>query len=103
MQLEKFGAEFIGTFIFLSVIITTVDSHNLYTTSQAWLKIGLALSVCILAFGFISGGHYNPAVSFMFYSNNQLSLEDLVGYISSQLLGAYVAYLYYKSTKSYLK
>jgi aquaporin Z len=103
MHTEKYIAEFLGTFVFLSVIITTVDSHNIYITSQAWLKIGLALSVCILAFGFISGGHYNPAVSFMFYSNNQLSLEDLVGYIGGQLLGAYAAYVYYNMTKSYLK
>jgi len=39
----------------------------------------------------------------MFYNNNQLSLENLVGYISAQLLGAYAAYVYYKMTKSYLK
>ena len=96
MLVNKFFAELLGTFVFLSVIITLVDSHNLFTNSSAWIKIGLALSVSILAFGMISGGHFNPAVSLMFYANNQLPLEDFIVYIIAQLLGALGAFVYFR-------
>jgi len=102
MLLDKFFAEFIGTFVFLAVIITTVESHNIYATAQAWLKIGLALSVAILAFGFISGGHFNPAVSVMFYADNRINFEDLIVYVVAQILGGITAYFYYIYSKSYL-
>ena len=38
--------------------------------------------------GPISGAHFNPAVSMIFYFKNQLSGKDFVGYSSSQILGA---------------
>ena len=96
MLISKFFAELLGTFVFLSVIITSVDSHNLFTNSSAWIKIGLALSVSILAFGMISGGHFNPAVSLMFYANNQLPIEDFIVYVIAQLLGALGAFVYFR-------
>jgi glycerol uptake facilitator-like aquaporin len=96
MLISKFFAELLGTFVFLSVIITSVDSHNLFESSNAWIKIGLALSVSILAFGMISGGHFNPAVSLMFYANNQLPLEDFIVYVIAQLLGALGAFVYFR-------
>jgi aquaporin Z len=102
MLIDKFFAEMFGTFVFLAVIITTVESHNLYKSSQGWLKIGLALSICILAFGFVSGGHFNFGVSLMFYLNNNLSLEELGVYTSGQIIGSILAFLYYRYTKSYL-
>jgi glycerol uptake facilitator-like aquaporin len=103
MLIDKFFAELLGTFVFLAVIITSVQSRSIYDKTQAWIKIGLALSISILAFGFISGGHFNPAVSFMFYVDNKLSLTELIIYIIAQILGATMAYLYFTYTKSYLK
>ena len=94
-MIDKFLAELVGTFVFLSVIITSVHSKS-SSISLAWLKIGLALSIAILLVGFISGGHLNPAVSFMFYLNNQLKLEQLFVYIIAQLIGGFFAYLYFK-------
>ena len=38
--------------------------------------------------GPISGAHFNPAVSMIFYFKKQLSGKDFVGYSSSQILGA---------------
>jgi aquaporin Z len=102
MLISKFFAELLGTFVFLSVIITSVDSHNLFISSSAWIKIGLALSITILAFGIVSGGHFNPAVSLMFYANNQLSLTDFMVYITAQFLGAIIAYLYFNIIKKKL-
>lgn len=99
MIFDKFFAELCGTFVFLAVIITSVESRNTYDKSQAWLKIGIALSIAILAFGFISGGHFNPAVSIMFFADNKLSLQELAVYIFAQILGALLAYYYFILTK----
>ena len=63
LLLKKFISEIIGTFIFLSTIIVVV---NRLKPSVNLLKIGLALSISIVIFGPISGGHFNPAVSYMF-------------------------------------
>jgi len=97
MILNKFFAELFGTFIFLAVIITSVESRD---KAQAWVKIGLALSISILAFGFISGGHFNPAVSVMFFANKKLSVQELAVYIIAQILGALLAYFYFIFTKN---
>ena len=102
MLVGKFLAEFLGTFVFLSVIITTVESHNIFKSASAWIKIGLALSVAILSFGIISGGHFNPAVSLMFYVNNQLPMEDFVVYVVAQLLGAIGAFIYFRMAQKYV-
>ena len=92
-MLDKFIAELIGTFIFLSVIIITVNTNK----SLAWIQIGLALSVCILLIGMISGGHMNPAVSLMFNLNQSLSTNDLLSYWIAQFLGGILAYYFYNN------
>lgn len=94
-MIDKFFAEILGTFIFLSVIITSGHATSRCSDSFAWIKIGLALSVSILLVGFVSGGHLNPAVSFMLYLNDDLKLEGLFVYIVAQIIGATLAYFYY--------
>ena len=86
---NKLAAEVLGTFIFLGVIITVVNDK---TSMANWLKIGLALSVVIVFFGNVSGGNFNPAVSFMLFLNDQLSSIELFSYIIAQLVGALLAY-----------
>lgn len=78
--------EFIGTFIFLSVIIRS--SNALY--------IGLTLTLVILLGGWVSGGNYNPAVSYMMLLNDKIDLKTMAMYIIAQVLGATTAFLYYK-------
>ncbi len=90
----KYITEFIGTFIFLSVILNAT-SKNSSIGSFAPIAIGLALIVAILFGGNISGGHYNPAVSVMFALKKELSTSELVPYISAQVLGAVAAKYYY--------
>ena len=85
LLLKKFISEIIGTFIFLSTIIVVV---NRLKPNVNFLKIGLALSISIVIFGSISGGHFNPAVSYMFYLNKQLTLQEFLVYIIGQILGA---------------
>jgi glycerol uptake facilitator-like aquaporin len=73
--------EFLGTFVFLSVIVATGQP----------VLIALALLLAILVGGSISGGHFNPAVSVMFYAKGALSSLDLGGYILAQVLGGLAA------------
>jgi aquaporin Z len=41
---------------------------------------GLALLAGLYAFGEVSGGHFNPAVSPGFFLDRRLSAADLLGY-----------------------
>ena len=96
--MKKFIAEIIGTFVFLGVIIISVAGKSLTVADKAetWIKIGLALAVAILLMGGISGGHFNPAVSLMFYLHKDLSFEELINYILAQLIGVFLALTMYK-------
>jgi len=96
-MLNKFIAELIGTFVFLGVIIVSVAGKSLSICEKAetWIKVGLALGVAILLMGGISGGHFNPAVSVMFYLHKDLTMEQLMVYIVAQILGAVLAFSMY--------
>jgi|TARA_B100001248_G_C27386958_1_gene460191 aquaporin Z len=90
----KYLVEFIGTFIFLGVILNVVNQK----VKWAAFAVGLALTVVVLWGGKISGGHFNPAVSVMFFLNKQLSGLDLLCYIIAQVLGGSAALLFINST-----
>lgn len=91
---SKFIAEIIGTFVFLGVIINVIHDK---TSVANWLKIGIALSISIVLFGGISGGNFNPAVSFMLFMNDQLTSSEFCTYVIAQLIGAILAYIYFKT------
>jgi glycerol uptake facilitator-like aquaporin len=100
---DIFLAELIGTTVFLSVIILSVNAVSDSGKELAWLKIGLALSICILLVSSNSGGHLNPAVSFMFYLNKDISFSKFIVYIVAQLCGALIAWSYYNYIKTNYK
>jgi aquaporin Z len=52
---------------------------------------GLALALMIFAFGGISGGHFNPAVSFAFFLSRKLTTKEMGCYWVCQLIGATIA------------
>lgn len=78
--------EFIGTFVFLSVIIITGNP----------LAIGLTLAAVIWFGSKSSGGHYNPAVNLMMLMDKKISITQFTGQIIAQILGAVAAFNYYK-------
>ena len=84
MDLRKYLVEFIGTFIFLSVILTTGEA----------IPIAVALAAVIFFGGKISGGNFNPAVSLMMLLKKKLKPLDFFFYIVAQLLGATAAYFF---------
>ena len=89
MIVKQLLTEFIGTFIFLGVILATGEAF----------PIGLALATAIFFGGKISGGHFNPAVSFMMFLNKAIDVKQLVVYVLAQVLGG-AAVLYFLNSKS---
>ncbi len=81
----KLAVEFAGTLFFLSVIISTGN----------WAAIGAALALVAFLGGGISGGHFNPAVTFMFFVKDEIPLRDALAYVTVQLLGGVAAFFLY--------
>lgn len=55
------------------------------------LAFGLTVLTMAYAVGHISGGHFNPAVSFGLWASGRFSLKELVPYIIAQCIGAIAA------------
>jgi len=93
---RNFLAETIGTFglIFFGVgaIMQQQTTQSLGTTGIA-VAHGLAILIGVYAFGHISGGHFNPAVSFGMWITRRIDLRKMLAYWVAQLLGATLAAL----------
>jgi aquaporin Z len=74
----KYVVEFLGTLILLISIFKYGNA----------LAIGLGLAIPVFLFGGISGGHFNPAVSFSMFLKGTLPAADLVKYLASQFLAS---------------
>jgi len=55
------------------------------------LAFGLTVLTMAYAVGHISGGHFNPAVSFGLWAGGRFSFKELIPYIISQCVGAIAA------------
>jgi len=87
--MNKYIAEFIGTFFLVLTIGCTVIGAG--SGVIAPLAIGAALMVMVFAGGHISGAHYNPAVTLGVLIRGKLKAADVVPYIVAQLLAATAA------------
>ena len=85
-NLLQYLVEFLGTFIFLSVIIITGNP----------LAIGLTLAAVIWFGSTVSGGHFNPAVNVMMLLDQKMNILEFIGQTVAQILGPICAFLYYK-------
>lgn len=87
---KQLVAEFVGTFalIFVGVGAIYNNPNNLVAIALAH---GLTIMVMCAAVGHISGGQFNPAVSFGLWVGGKLPLARMIFYWISQLLGATVA------------
>ncbi len=86
MKQKALVAEFIGAFTLLFVGVGSIAA-NAGNVGIA-LAHGLAIGVMVGAFGAISGGHFNPAVSFGVFVAKKISGATLVSYWIVQVLGA---------------
>jgi aquaporin Z len=89
-------AEAIGTFFLCFAGIAAILSTQAPINSGAGLvgialAHGLALSIAVNAFGGVSGGHHNPAVTLGFLSTGRIKPDRAVQYIIAQLIGAVIA------------
>ena len=92
---QRLGAEALGTmFLLASIVGSGIMGENLAGGNVALAVFAVALSVgCVLVviiqmFGPISGAHFNPAVTFAFLLQRQISLKDSLLYIPAQIVGA---------------
>ena len=84
---KKLVAEFLGTFTLVFVGAGAIMTGKADLLGIA-LAHGLAIAIMIAAVGGISGGHFNPAVTFGFLLTKRISIEKAAQYWVSQLLGA---------------
>jgi|UniRef100_A0A6C0LHM0 aquaporin Z len=88
MKSQALIVEILGTFIFLSIILSAVAE-----SSYGPIAIAVGLLAAIYFGGKISGGHYNPAVSIMMLFKGNISLSTAIGYIIAQITGGLLALL----------
>lgn len=92
--LGRLSAEFTGTFgIVLAAGGAALSVPGLFGPIAAALAAGLALFAATIAFFSVSGGQFNPAVTFAMAISRKMGAKDSVAYICSQLLGAVLAAL----------
>ncbi|MBD3675948.1 MAG: MIP family channel protein [Planctomycetaceae bacterium] len=95
MNLRKYLAEFIGTFALVfagtGAIISNDVSNGAVTHPGIALTFGLVVMAIIYAVGDISGAHLNPAVTCGFWIAGRFPKNQIIPYVSVQLIGALVA------------
>lgn len=97
MVINKYLAEFMGTFILVFVGSLGILSVGGPTGAAEIVAIGLAFGLALLAgiwvVGHVSGAHFNPAVTLAMLLDGRTSVGDAVGYWVAQFAGAAVASL----------
>ena len=96
--MNKYIAEFIGTFFLVLTIGCTVVGNG--AGALAPLAIGSALMVMIFAGGHISGGHFNPAVTLGVWLRGKCESKDVAPYMVAQIVAGVLAALVVKFLKS---
>lgn len=97
----KYFAESLGTFFLVAVVVGSgIMAENLSMGNNAvallgnTIATGAILFVIIKMFGPISGAHFNPAVSLVFYVRKEINLRDFIYYSIVQILSAVLAVLF---------
>ena len=99
---KKMGAEFFGTFwLVLGGCGSAVLAAGFPELGIGFMGVAFAFGLTVLtmayAVGHISGGHFNPAVSFGLWSAGKFETKELLPYIIAQViggsLGAFVLYM----------
>jgi MIP family channel proteins len=84
-------AEFVGTFgiVFAPVMLSAIGKET--SLLSAALVSGFAVTAMIVAFGEVSGAHFNPAVTIALAVSKAFSWKHVAPYVIAQLLGGIVA------------
>jgi aquaporin Z len=84
----KYLMEFIGTFFLVLTVTVTVLSGF---SNFAPLAIGMVLVALVYAGGFVSGAHYNPAVTLAVWMRGKIGIKEARGYVVMQVIAAIAA------------
>ena len=92
-------AELLGTFLFFTIGYLSVAAFHATSPATSALLVvpfsfGFGLLAAIFAFGHISGGHFNPAVTVAMVLDKRTTPVNAVGYIVAQVVGAIAAGLF---------
>lgn len=90
---KKYMAEFIGTFILVTIGCGTAMTVGCdYAMGGGYVLTAFAFGLAIVAVAYsvgnISGGHVNPAVSLGVLISGGMNAKEFVGYVVAQCLGA---------------
>jgi MIP family channel proteins len=93
---QKLVAEFLGTFALVFFGAGAVCTERFLQTNGSGplgvaLATGLTVSVLSIAFGHISGAHFNPAVTIGYWVTKRLNTVEVLGYWIAQILGGILA------------
>lgn len=94
--MKNYAAEFFGTFwLVFGGCGSAIFAAGIPELGIGYAGVALAFGLTVLtmayAVGHISGGHFNPAVSFGLFAGGRFDGKQLFPYIISQVLGAIAA------------
>ena len=94
--MKKYLAEVLGTFILIfcgtgSIIINQETGGAAIGHLGIAISFGLVVTAVIYTFGALSGAHINPAVTVGFWVAGLFPRKDVLPYIVSQIIGAFMA------------
>ncbi len=93
--MKKYIAELIGTFslVFCGTGAIIIDQQTNGQVGHIGVAItfGLIVTSMIYAFGDKSGAHFNPAVTIAFSLANLFPKTQILPYVFSQIIGAFIA------------
>lgn len=94
-NLPRYLAEFLGTFalVFIGVGAVYVEAASGGSLGVLGIALanGLTIMVMVYAFGHISGGHFNPAVTVPMWMARRLTIGQMAGYVTAQCAAAILA------------
>ena len=97
MRIQTYLAEFIGTAFLLATVIgsgimgeTLADGNTAVALLGNTIPTGAILFVLITILGPISGAHFNPVVTCMFYLLGIMNWRDGLAYIAVQIAGGII-------------
>lgn len=94
--MKKLLAEFFGTYwLVFGGCGSALFAAGIPDLGIGFIGVSLAFGLTVLtmayAVGHISGGHFNPAVSFGLWAGGRFSAKELLPYIAAQCVGAIAA------------
>lgn len=90
---KRLSAEFVGTLWLVlggcgSAVLAAAYPNLGIGFAGVSLAFGLTVLTMAYAVGHISGGHFNPAVTFGLWAGKRFDAKDILPYVAAQVLGA---------------